>query len=320
MNATEYYVNLNYVCNERCVFCAADVHSRERGSRLRRAVTVDEIRRWAGRGPRRHDRVSLAGGEPTLHPELLTVVRLLSKKKPETLLFTNGLRLTDPAFARATAAAGVTCYQIAFFGASARTHDAVTCVPGSFEKTVAALRTLAPLRHEMGIRIVVRLLVSRHSYADNPDIVTVISQSAADVDGFSLNRLILSKSAEESQAAVSWKEARASINVAARRVRQLGYELECTSIPICVFDADNADFLARELEARERRVARGDEPAYRSLRYLDPEHSGAERDDCAPRPALPDVCFQCTYVNGCSRVEPWYLRRFGTEGLVSVRR
>jgi MoaA/NifB/PqqE/SkfB family radical SAM enzyme len=318
MKATEYYLNLNDVCNERCVFCAADVHSAAGNSQGRRAVIVDEIRRWlTGRAPGRQDRVSLAGGEPTLHPELLTVVRLLAKKKPETVLFTNGLRLTDPAFARATAAAGVTCYQIAFFGASATAHDGITGVPGSFEKTIAALQTLAPLRPDMGIRVVVRLLVSRQSYAENPDIVSVIARRAPDVDGFSLNRLILSKSAEESDAPVSWKEARTSINVAARRVLQLGYTLQFRAIPFCLFDSDNADYVARELEARERRVARGEEPAHRSLRYFDPQHSGSERENYAARPVLADVCFRCSYVSSCSRVEPWYVRRFGTDGLIT---
>jgi MoaA/NifB/PqqE/SkfB family radical SAM enzyme len=243
---------------------------------------------------------------------------LLAKRKPETILFTNGLRLADPAFARATAAAGVTCYQIAFFGASAQAHDGITGVPGSFEKTIAALQTLAPLRHEMGIRIVVRLLVSRQSYGENPNIVSVIARRAPEVDVFSLNRLILSKSAEESEAAVSWKEARTSINVTARRVLLLGYKLQFEAIPFCLFDADNADYVARELEARERRIARGEEPTYRSLRYLDPQHRGAERENCTARPVLPDVCFHCTYVSSCSRVETWYVRRFGTEGLVSA--
>jgi MoaA/NifB/PqqE/SkfB family radical SAM enzyme len=319
MKATEYYLNVNYVCNERCVFCAADVHVGNHNSRVRRAVTLDEVRSWMAKpGPRRHDRVSLAGGEPTLHPELLNVVRLLAKRRPEVVLFTNGLRLADPGFARATAEAGVTCYQIAFFGASAAAHDGITGLPGSFEKTITALKTLAPLRRELGIQVVIRLLVSRQSYAENQNIVSVIAQRAPEVDGFSLNRLILSKSAEESEAAVSWKEARISINLAARRVLQLGYKLQLMTIPFCLFDSDNAEYLARELEMRKGRIARGEEPAYWSLRYLDPQHSGAEGKGCAARPALPDVCFRCTYLSSCSRVEPWYLRRFGTEGLVSA--
>ena len=320
VNATEYYVNLNYVCNERCVFCAADVHAATGSSHVRRSVTVDEIRSWAGRGPGARDRVSLAGGEPTLHPDLLEIIRMLTRRKPETLLFTNGLRLANPTYARATASAGVTCYQLAFFGASAESHDRITGVPGSFEKTIAALHALAPLRAEMGIRIAIRLLVARQSYAENPEIVTVIARRAPDVDAFSLNRLILSRSAEESDAAVSWRDAAPSINAAARSVRRLGYALTFEAIPFCVFDEDNSAFVARELVARERRIHRGEEPAAHSLRYLDPGRDAADADECIARPALPDVCFHCTYLNACSRVEPWYVRRFGTEGLAGISR
>jgi MoaA/NifB/PqqE/SkfB family radical SAM enzyme len=259
--------------------------------------------------------VTLSGGEPTLHPELLAIVRLLAEKGPDTVIYTNGLRLADPAFARATAAGGVTCYQIALFGASADAHDAVTGVPGSFEKTIAALQTLATLRQEFGIRIIIRLLVSRQSYAENPEIVALVARRVPDVDGFSLNRLGLSESAAEVDAAVSWKVARSSINVSARRVRQFGYKLHCMAIPFCLFDPDNAEYVKRELRARSRRGDRSTEPVYRRFRYLDPRHDRAEREDCEPRPSLPDVCVRCTYVSSCSRVEPWYVRRFGTDGL-----
>jgi len=320
MKATDYYLNLNYVCNERCVFCAADVHTRDRNPRVKREVTLDEVRHWiAGQGPGRHDRVSLAGGEPTLHSDLIRIVQLLAKRRPEIILFTNGLRLADdPEFARATVAAGVSNYQIAFFGASASVHDSVTGVPGSFEKTISAIQTLVLLRRKKRIRIVIRLLVSRQSLAENPNLVSVIARRTPEIDEISLNRMIFSRSAEESDAAISWDHARTSINLAARRVLQHGYRLEFMQIPFCVFDSDLARYIESELHSRQQRIAQGKEPSSWSLRYLDPQQDGTKEESCMTRRGLPDVCFHCFYVNSCQRVEPWYVRRFGTHGLVPV--
>jgi MoaA/NifB/PqqE/SkfB family radical SAM enzyme len=91
----------------------------------------------------------LAGGEPTLHRELCPIVRLLGANCGDVTLFTNGLRLEDPAFARAVVLAGVTRFEIALFGASAERHDAVTRLPGSFERTLRALRVLIALRESV---------------------------------------------------------------------------------------------------------------------------------------------------------------------------
>src|SRR5438132_12514513 len=129
---TAYYLNINYVCNERCVFCASDLTNRVRLDGRGAWVTVDEVRNWLGDElPGPSDRVMLAGGEPTLHRELLPIVRVLGANCPDVVIFSNGLRFADPAFARGAVEAGITRFEIALFGASAESHEAVTRVRGS---------------------------------------------------------------------------------------------------------------------------------------------------------------------------------------------
>jgi MoaA/NifB/PqqE/SkfB family radical SAM enzyme len=319
--AVKYYVNLNYVCNERCVFCASDLTHNFRVPGEKPWVTLNDIDRWVGDArPGPGDRVMLAGGEPTLHRELFPIVQLLGGNCGDVTLFTNGLRLSDPGFARDAVRAGITRFEIALFGASADRHDAVTRLPGSFERTLTGLNVLAALRTEADFAIEVRLLVSRQSSPENPDIVRMVHERAPGIDAFSLNRLILSDNARNADATISWVEAHSSINESARLVRTFGYQLVFHSIPLCLFEGDNAVYVSRELDARSARVAAGLEPAGWELRYFDPMvRGGQEAEGVRARLALPDPCLTCEYFDFCGRVEGWYVRRFGTAGLQPIR-
>src|SRR6202022_3520066 len=145
-----HFVNLNFVCNERCVFCAAGladggftVPGRPAG------VSLDDVRTWTAEQPLGpEDEVAVAGGEPTLHRDLVPIVRHLSFGGASVTLFSNGLRLADEDFARAVLGAGVRRVEIALFGATAASHEEVTRRTGSFEKTLRALSVLGGLHHE----------------------------------------------------------------------------------------------------------------------------------------------------------------------------
>lgn len=313
-----YTINLDFRCNERCVFCAADLGGHVPPAVRRPSLTLDAIREWIGdAAPGPEDRVLLSGGEPTLHRELLPITRYLSARFGEVVLFTNAMRLSDARFARATADAGTTRYEISVYGADAAAHDAITRHPGSLDRTLRALRQLAALRGEFGIWISVRLLVSRLTVAANADIIRRVAAEVDAIDSFSLNKLVLSRDAFASDAPISWADARRSVNDCARLVRQLGYRLESPSVPLCVFDAGNAPLVIEEAAQHRRHADAGLERAHFEYRYLDPllppDSPGPRR-----RSALPDVCLGCGISGTCIRVDRDYLRLFGEDGLAAI--
>jgi MoaA/NifB/PqqE/SkfB family radical SAM enzyme len=316
MTQVSWYLNVNYVCNERCTFCAAELAdgSLRIDGRLA-TISVADVERWLGaERPAPEDPVMLAGGEPTLHRDLLQIAELLSSRGAAVRVFTNGLRLADPAYAAAAVAAGITRFEIPFYGADAVTHEAVTRRRGSFNGTLAAVEVLAALRREHDIRINVRLLVSRQSAPENPKIVQLVHDRGFVVDSVSLERLILSEDAKAAQAEISWADASPSINTAADLVQSFGYDLRYEAVPLCVYTGDNAAYVRKQLESSNR----SNEPMRQ--RYLDPYVAAGMRAEESPprRRALPDPCAMCAYRNPCGRVERWYLRRFGVEGLHTV--
>jgi hypothetical protein len=115
---------------------------------------------------------------------------------------------------------------------------------------------------------------------------------------------------------VSWAEARTSVNECARLVHGLGYGLDASTVPLCVFDPDT---IGPALDAAVRlHAAAGGTTAERfDYRYLDPLVP-ADGPGPSKRAALPDVCVGCRLSSWCVRVERGYLTRFGEEGLRTV--
>lgn len=316
-----YYINLNYICNERCVFCASDLTNNFRFPGHRPWVTLSDVQHWIGdRLPGPKDKVLLAGGEPTLHKELFPIVRFLSQECSNVTLFTNGLRFVDPAFAFEAIAAGITRFEIALFGSTPERHDAITRLEGSFSRTLVALRTLGELRGYGNIYIEVRLLVSKQTYLENPAIVRLLHEEGLLIDGVSINRLILSHKAEAVDAAVAWSDARRSVNVTAERIREYGYELIYRSLPLCVFSGHNAAFIFKDMLDQADRIQSGEEPAGWETHYLDPVASAghATKSKSLTNRAFPEPCRNCIYRVYCARVEHWYLDHFGSSALQSI--
>lgn len=81
------------------------------------------------------------GGEPLLRPDLPELVRLAAGLRFDVRVFSTGLGLT-PALAAELKAAGVSAFEISFYGAVPAAHDAVTGLKGSFRRSLAAARLL----------------------------------------------------------------------------------------------------------------------------------------------------------------------------------
>jgi len=96
-------VEINEVCDLICPVCFAD-SSPKRGKNLPLA-TIERMFDTLAASEGEPDLVQISGGEPTLHPQILDVLRL-AKAKPirHVMLNTNGVRIAqDPAFVAALA-------------------------------------------------------------------------------------------------------------------------------------------------------------------------------------------------------------------------
>ena len=140
-------LHLTYTCPERCVFCSEDHRMAQfQGFPVTWGRVATVLRTHAERGVRS---VHLTGGEPTIHPRFIDVLRLAKRLGMRTSVGTIGTRLRDPAFA-AEALPNLDEALFSLHGPTAEIHDALAGRVGSFDQVVAALSLSLRLKPSLG--------------------------------------------------------------------------------------------------------------------------------------------------------------------------
>ena len=167
-------LHLTYTCPERCVFCS-EAHRMERYRRF--PVTwgrvAKTLRMHASRGV--HS-VHFTGGEPSIHPRFLDVLRLSKKLGMRTSIGTIGTMLSRPGFARKV----LPYLDEALFsvhGPSSEVHDPLAGRKGSFGRVTAALRNCLELKP--GFRAYVNTVLTRHNAEQLPETVALAEELGA---------------------------------------------------------------------------------------------------------------------------------------------
>lgn len=146
-------VNLTYACNNHCTFCAVGTRTQLHGNVERQKEFLDQYR---ARGVRM---VDFDGGEPTLHPDLLEIVRYARSVGYERInVTTNGRRLQYEPYARAVMDSGLTTLLFSLHGPDARTHAQQVGVAEAFDETVAGIRNAVrfkPAHVELGMNVTI---------------------------------------------------------------------------------------------------------------------------------------------------------------------
>jgi len=142
-------IALTYRCQLKCSFCYAGIGScknpRLDAANHKNEMSMDEIKKTIDiiSGDAHCPTISFTGGEPTLRfDELARAVAYAKSKDMRVNLITNGIILSDPLKARALKSAGLDSAQVSIEGSDALTHDNITGVKGSFEKSLAAVKNL----------------------------------------------------------------------------------------------------------------------------------------------------------------------------------
>ena len=128
-------VEVCHTCNENCVHCCLDQHSK-RGLTLSQYGNLFDQMVLAGTFY-----VILTGGEPFVRSDFMEIVESARKRRLSTTIFTNATRITDDQVGRLRELY-VDEVHVSVYSADSSIHDSVTRLPGSFAKSVRAIRKM----------------------------------------------------------------------------------------------------------------------------------------------------------------------------------
>jgi MoaA/NifB/PqqE/SkfB family radical SAM enzyme len=146
-------MNVTYVCNNHCTFCAVGTRTQVDGHPTRQREYLDEYRR-AG-----VHMVDFDGGEPTMNPELISLVRYARSIGYDRInVTTNGRMAFYDDFARKLVRSGLTTLLFSVHGPDARIHAQQVGVAEAFDQTVGGIKNClkhAPPGVELGMNITI---------------------------------------------------------------------------------------------------------------------------------------------------------------------
>lgn len=153
------HVDLTYRCNERCVHCYLDHDDHGEMDFADVASLLDQL---AGAGTLF---LVLSGGEIFLRRDLLAIVEHARRRRFSTTLKTNAV-LVDDARASRLAELGVAAVHVSVYSHRRDVHDAITNLPGSFDRTMSGIGRLI----EKGLRVVISNVLMAQNAGDYHDV------------------------------------------------------------------------------------------------------------------------------------------------------
>lgn len=164
-------INVGKICNNKCVFCLDGLPATDMRRYMPWPEMQAEILRWYQAGTRS---LGFLGGEPTTYPWILEAVAYARDLGYTRIaVATNGTKFFRHDFVDRMLDAGLTRVTLSMHGHNARLEDALTRVPGNFEKKRSGLRYLLERKAAGALRdnVSVNVVVSEWNYRHLPAIV-----------------------------------------------------------------------------------------------------------------------------------------------------
>lgn len=164
------YLALGYLCNHNCFFCPCG-----KKTDLPSFASYEDIITAIDQGvkERRIENITLSGGEPTLHPRFNDILKHCQNCGLSIGILSNGETFSDPQKLEQFFA-GINPRNIsvttAIHSIFPKSHEQVTCVSGSYNRTIQGLLNIM----RKGISVTVKQVISKWNYRDLPEFVDFV--------------------------------------------------------------------------------------------------------------------------------------------------
>lgn len=159
-------MTMHFKCNLKCEHCMIlDTMHRLQPEPMDRFRELLDFNRSTGR----LKGLILTGSEITLRKDLPDLARAARTARFEHVrIQTHGMRLADEHYCRELVDAGIDEFFVSVTAADAATHDSITKVPGSFDKTIRGLEMLEQFDNVFSLT---NTVITQRSYRQLPAVV-----------------------------------------------------------------------------------------------------------------------------------------------------
>ncbi|MBW2979917.1 radical SAM protein [Candidatus Woesearchaeota archaeon] len=131
--------NLGFVCNNNCKFCTSHSENKN-GKFITQENAMKIIEEYKKKG---YDSIGFVGGEPTIHPKIITLIRNAREAGFKHIaITTNGRRFSDKKFLLNAIKAGLNRVSFSIHSHLPKTEDDLTSVKGGFKQKLSALENI----------------------------------------------------------------------------------------------------------------------------------------------------------------------------------
>lgn len=144
------WLTVNRACNLRCNWC----YAKDTDFAQKDTMTLDMVDRLLGTiDGLTVGRVVLIGGEPTIHPNFLEIVRRVKAKGHEVALVSNSIRFGNRDFLEAAIESGLDSILTSLKGGSADSYGKNAGAAGAYKKVMRAIANIdsSGIAHEVSI-------------------------------------------------------------------------------------------------------------------------------------------------------------------------
>lgn len=154
------YLAICYICNENCKFCPCS--KKEKQDRL--ITPIEELKKSVDK-MQLHGvtDITLSGGEPTLHPDLLELVGYIQEKNIKVTILSNGERFSSALYIlEVLDKVDITSLRVitTLHSSKAEEHEKANQTIGSFERSIAGLKNLS----QNGAKIIIKHCITKENY------------------------------------------------------------------------------------------------------------------------------------------------------------
>ncbi len=184
MDNNKYKLNslsfaITYNCNLKCSFCSRDAGDGKNISLELMQNTIEDALKFADL-----KMINLTGGEPFLHPQFEEILKLISSRKLDIRINTNGLCLDDRG-RELIDKYGVKLFTFSLDSSCKDIHDGLRGVDGSFERSVKNIKNL----RDKGYKYFVKATVNEENVDTIYDLMKM-SYEELGAYGFSISRTV----------------------------------------------------------------------------------------------------------------------------------